>query len=221
MNTTRRQNFEKGPNSNGHVLIFAGPHGAGKDTLESQFTHSTPSASRIVRHITRKPSQTEVDGRDYHFVSDERFLDMVAEDAFIEHAQYVGVKSGTSYTEVNEKIERSRYASLSANFKDGLLLHHKLGALSVSNVCFFISPVSESDLHDNPTAYLESVRARMMGRARSSDLIEGRVAQAARYRELYLANQEKVVFIDNSDGRLTEAGKHIAQIALRLATSTD
>lgn len=219
MSSAFRENLEKSPN--GHVLIFAGPHGAGKDTLEAQFTATTPDASRIVRHITREPSQGEADGRDYHFVSDERFLDMVAEDAFIEHAQYVGVMSGTSYAEINEKIERSRYASLSANFKDGLLLHHKLGALSVSNVCFFISPVSESDLHDDPAAYLESVRARMAGRARSSDLIEGRVIQAARYRELYLANQERAVFVDNSDGRLTEAGRQIAETALRLAASTD
>lgn len=219
MNKVRRQNLEN--SSNGHVLVFAGPHGAGKDTLEAQFTRDTPGASRIVRHITRNPSPIEVDGRDYHFVSEERFLDMVAEDAFVEHAQYVGMMSGTSYAEIDEKLESSRYASLSANFRDGLLLHHRLGAACLSSVCFFISPVSERDLHDNPAVYLERVRARLVNRGRSSDLVEGRVAQAANYRELYLANKEDAVFIDNSDGQLEEAGRRIAQTALRLAASTD
>ena len=218
MNKAHRQNLENNPGR--HVLIFAGPHGAGKDTLETQFTRNTPDASRIVRHITRKPTPGEIEGRDYHFVSKENFLDMVTRNAFIEHARYVGVMSGTSYGEIDEKLEHSRYASLSANFKDGLSLHHKLGAQSLSSVCFFISPVSESDLHDSPVKYLETVRGRMVSRGRSSDLIEGRVMQAAKYRELYLSNQERAVFIDNSDGRLAEAGKHIAQTALKLATST-
>lgn len=219
MNTIRRQNLENG--SNGHVLIFAGPHGAGKDTLEAQFTRETPDASRIVRHITREPSPAEIDGRDYHFVSEDDFSGMVNEDAFVEHAQYVGMRSGTSYAEIDAKLERSKYASLSANFKDGLLLHRKFGALGLSRVCFFISPVSEVDFHDDPAMYLESVRARMAKRGRSSDLIEGRVIQAANYRELYIANADEAVYIDNSDGRLSEAGKLIAQTAVSLAASTD
>lgn len=214
MSSIHQHNPKRSPN--GHVLIFGGPHGAGKDTLEVQFTQNTPDASRIVRHITRDPSPTEVNGQDYHFVSPEYFLDMVAKGALIEYAQYIGVMSGTSHAEVNEKLENSRYASLSANFKDGLLLHRKLGAGLLSSVCFFISPVSESDLHDNPDIYLEKVRTRMLNRGRPSDLIEGRVKQAANYRELYIANRQEAIFIDNSDGRLEEAGKHIAKTALSL-----
>ncbi len=219
MSETYQQNLDDTPN--GHVLIFAGPHGAGKDTLEAQFTREQPNASRIVRHITREPAPSEVDGQDYHFVSEEHFLEMLARDAFIEHARYVGMMSGTSYAEFDDKLERSQYASLSANFKDGLLLHRKLGAQGLSSTCFFISPTSEADLHDNSEIYLESVRARMVNRGRSSDLIEGRLVQAANYRELYLASQEEAIYIDNSDGRLEEAGRLIAQTALSLTISTD
>jgi guanylate kinase len=213
------QNAENTPN--GHVLIFAGPHGAGKDTLEAQFTQHQPNASRIVRHITREPAPTETDGQDYYFVSEEHFLDMVARDAFVEHARYIGMMSGTSYAEFDDKLERSRYASLSANFKDGLSLHRKLGEQGLSSVCFFISPVSEAVLHDDSAAYLDSVRARMERRGRSSDLIEGRLVQAANYRELYLANQDEAVYVENSDGRLEEAGRRIAQTALSLTIATD
>ncbi len=203
------------------MLIFAGPHGAGKDTLEAQFTRDQPNASRIVRHITRQPSPTEIDGQDYHFVSEEHFLDMVAQDAFIEHARYIGMMSGTSYAEFDDKLERSRYASMSANFKDGLSLHRKLGERSLSSVCFFISPVPEDVLHNDPEAYQESVRARMVNRGRTSDLIEGRLAQAANYRDLYIANEEEAVYIDNSDGRLEEAGRLIAHTALNLTVVAD
>src|SRR5580700_8883410 len=159
------QNLEN--TSKEYVVIFGGAHGSGKDTLEARFTRSHPSASRIVRHITRKPAPNEVDGRDYYFVGEEHFLGMIATDAFIEYAQYVGMMSGTSYAELDDKLECSQYASLSANFRDGLLLHRKLGARGLSSVCFFVSPVSHADLYDSPTAYLEGVRARMLHRGRS------------------------------------------------------
>lgn len=214
-----QQNLEN--TTDGHVLIFAGPHGAGKDTLEARFTRNQPNASRIVRHITRQPAPTEVDGQDYYFVSEEHFLDMAAKNAFIEHERYVGMMSGTSIAELDKKLEASRYASLTANFKDGLSLHRKLGAQGLSSTCFFISPVSKDDLHDNPAAYLESIRARMAHRGRSSDLIEGRLIQASNYRELYIASREEAIFIDNSAGRLEEAGRLIAQTALSLLVSTD
>lgn len=219
MNKAPMQKSENIPS--GHALIFAGPHGAGKDTLEAQFTRSQPNASRIVRHITREPSSTEIDGHDYHFVSEEHFLDLAAKNAFVEHARYIGMMSGTSYAELDAKLEQSRYASMSANFRDGLSLHRKLGERGLSSTCFFISPVSEVELYDNPDVYLESVRARMVRRGRSSDLIEGRLVQAASYRELYIENREEAVYVDNSDGRLEEASRLIAQTALSLTISAD
>jgi len=200
----------------GHVLLFAGPHGAGKDTLAAQFSESHPGATRIVRHITRPPTPSEIDGQDYHFIDEARFLGMAAHGAFIEYAKYIGVMSGTSHTELTEKLQRSQFANLTSNFEDGLALHRKLGKRGLSSACFFISPVPEAVIRDGPDEYLEALRERLGSRRRPSDLIEGRLAKAAAYRDLYLANEEEAIYIDNSNGRLEEAGRAIAHAAFAL-----
>ena len=200
--------------AHGKVLIFAGPHGAGKDTLEALFTQSQPRATRIVRHITRPVDPDETDGKDYYFIDDGTFNGMADREEFIEYAAYVGCMSGTSLAEVKDKITRSEFASLTANFKDGFTLHRRLGALAMSNICFFISPCSREVMQDDPNLYLSLLRERMTNRGRSSDLIEGRLFRATQYRELYLANEADAVYINNSNGRVEDASRDIIRIAL-------
>jgi guanylate kinase len=206
--------------STGHVLIFAGPSGAGKDTLEARFRQHQRNASRIVRHSTRPPAASEVDGQDYHFVDEACFLDMIARDAFIEHARYIGAMSGTSYAELTDRVQQAEFANLTANFEDGLRLRRKLGSLGVSSLCLFISPVSEATMREGPDQYLGALRQRLLSRGRLSDLIEGRLVKAAAYRELYLANSEDAVYIANQDGCLPEATRAIARAAIAHAATT-
>lgn len=198
----------------GKVLVFAGPHGAGKDTLESEFRGRHPKAKRIVRHITRTPNASEQDGRDYHFIDDKTFTRMIDQGEFLEHATYVGVRSGTSKNEIAEKVERADHADLSANFEDGLTLHRKMGAMGLRAVCLFISPCPRTVLEDNPDEYLELLRERLVQRGRPADLIEGRLLRAVKYRELYLDNDRDVFYIDNSNGRISAATDDITKIAL-------
>lgn len=69
-------------------------------------------------------------------------------------------------------------------------------------------------MRSNPDDYINTLRSRMLQRARSSDLIEGRLVRAASYRELYIANEELATYVDNSDGELDRASRHIAAVAL-------
>jgi len=203
----------------GHVLLFAGPNGAGKDTIEAQFTDRHADATRIVRHITRPAAPTEVEGEDYHFVTESHFENMIGEDAFIEYAQYIGMRSGTSNAELDRAVRRARFANITANFEDGLTLYRKLGERGLSRVCFFISPVAYDVFNDDPDEYLAALRRRMSNRGRASDLVEARLVKAAQYRDLYLTRQEDVTYINNSDGQLEEAGRTIDHVAEALVIS--
>jgi guanylate kinase len=86
------------------LLILSSPSGAGKTTLTRMLMERCPDLSFSVSHTTRRPRANEVDGRDYHFVDRETFLELVARDAFLEWAEVHGNLYGTSMAEV----ERAR-----------------------------------------------------------------------------------------------------------------
>jgi len=200
----------------GHVLLFGGPNGAGKDTLERRFDESSPFSDRIVRHYTRAPHENEQDGVDYHFVSEQVFEGMIEEDDFLEHASYVGCRSGTSRSEINSCLERSPVSTLTANYEDALTIKGKLDDESVPNTCLFVSPCSEEKLIDEPKLYLDALRARMKSRGRTSDSIEGRLIKASEYRETYISNPSNSVYIDNSTGEIESALRNISQYVISL-----
>jgi len=147
----------------------------------------------------------EVDGRDYYFIDDETFDEMVAEGEFLEHATYPGSKSGTSYTEIGEKLQAASFATLTANFEDGFLLHQRLQEIQVPSHCFFVAPCSEATMIMNPEHYITILRKRMSNRGRGTDHIEGRLVMAMRYRDQYLQVRDHVTFIDNSQGQMIQA----------------
>lgn len=78
------------------ILVIVGESASGKSTLAKQFVKDNPSFSRIVTYTTRPKREGEIDGIDYHFVSDEVFDSMVKQGSFVEHASYRGWKYGTA-----------------------------------------------------------------------------------------------------------------------------
>ena len=80
------------------LLILAAPSGGGKSTLAKRLLAATPNMRLSVSHTTRTPRQGELDGRDYHFVSDEVFDRMVAEGAFAEWFPVHAHRYGTAHS---------------------------------------------------------------------------------------------------------------------------
>jgi len=72
---------------NGQLWVIAAPSGAGKTTLARKLVASNPSLKFSISYTTRPPRASEVDGRDYFFVPQAKFLEMVRDDAFLEHAR--------------------------------------------------------------------------------------------------------------------------------------
>lgn len=83
------------------LLIVSSPSGAGKTTLTRRLLQEFPGFRFSVSHTTRKPRATEVDGQDYHFVSEDEFQKLVATNRFAEWAEVHGNLYGTTVDEID------------------------------------------------------------------------------------------------------------------------
>jgi guanylate kinase len=82
------------------LLIVSSPSGAGKTTLTSALMQRCPGIRFSVSHTTRTPRSGEVDGREYHFVSRERFEQLIEAGSFLEWAVVHDNLYGTNQTEI-------------------------------------------------------------------------------------------------------------------------
>ena len=92
----------------GLLIILSSPSGAGKSTLARRLMGWDPTLTFSISATTRAPREGEVDGRDYHFLSEARFKQMVAEGAMLEHAHVFGNFYGSPAAPVRAAIESGR-----------------------------------------------------------------------------------------------------------------
>jgi len=83
------------------ILVITGPSGVGKGTLIKGLLELVPGLELAVSATTRKPREGEVNGVDYHFLSEADFDRRVAEGEFVEHAEYAGNRYGTLKSELS------------------------------------------------------------------------------------------------------------------------
>ena len=86
-------------------LIVSSPSGAGKTTLTTRLLASVPNLRFSVSHTTRRPRATEQDGREYHFVTRERFVELVKAGSFLEWAKVHDNLYGTSRAELTQAAD--------------------------------------------------------------------------------------------------------------------
>jgi guanylate kinase len=82
------------------VYVISGPSGCGKSTLIRRILASLDGVRFSVSHTTRERRRSEVEGKDYYFVTRERFLRLVEKAAFVEWAAVHGAYYGTSKKEL-------------------------------------------------------------------------------------------------------------------------
>src|SRR5580704_3720242 len=88
----------------GRLFVVAAPSGAGKTSLVKALMQRQPQIRFSVSYTTRKPRTGEVDGRDYHFVTQQRFAEMVEGGEFLEHAQVFDNYYGTGVEAVRTAL---------------------------------------------------------------------------------------------------------------------
>ncbi len=82
------------------LVTVSGPRGAGKETVVKALLDAIPGMHRIVPHTTRGLRPGERDGREYHFVSDLEFRELIGRDAFLWHGDIGPTqRSGTTLSE--------------------------------------------------------------------------------------------------------------------------
>src|SRR4051794_267904 len=70
----------------GNLFVIAGPSGGGKTSLVKALLAREPAIRLSISYTTRPPRPRDVEGVDYHFVDEAKFLAMKAQGEFLEHA---------------------------------------------------------------------------------------------------------------------------------------
>ncbi len=87
----------------GLLIIFSGPSGVGKGTVRQYFMQDESlNLAYSISMTTRKKRDNEQEGVDYFFVSEERFLQAIAQDELLEHANFVGNFYGSPRAYINQ-----------------------------------------------------------------------------------------------------------------------
>lgn len=92
--------------SRGEIFVISAPSGTGKNTLIHRVLSLLEGLEHSVSHTTRQARQGEEEGAPYYFVDRETFTAMIEEDAFLEWAEYNGNLYGTSFREVDSRLEQ-------------------------------------------------------------------------------------------------------------------
>jgi len=99
----KTSNDPSGHPPRGRIVVLSAPSGAGKSTLAQALLAQTPGMTRSITFTTRPKRLGEVDGRDYHFVSQEEFEVRIRQGDFLEFSTVHGHSYGTSRADVNRR----------------------------------------------------------------------------------------------------------------------
>jgi len=151
----------------GLLLVMSSPSGAGKTTLSRALLSSDHHIRMSVSVTTRPPRPGELDGKDYFFISKERFFEMRDNDELLEWAEVFGNLYGTPRLPVEDALSKGRDVLFDIDWQGTQQLEQALGD---DLVRIFILPPSTDELRD-----------RLIKRAQdSSSVVAKRMAEASR-----------------------------------------
>jgi guanylate kinase len=112
----------------GRLYVIAAPSGAGKTSLVKALMQREPKMRFSVSYTTRSPRPNEVDGRDYHFVTQVRFQEKIARNEFLEHAQVFDNFYGTGLPEVQADLTSGQLLLLEIDWQGARQVRARLPA---------------------------------------------------------------------------------------------
>ena len=87
------------------LIILTGPSGVGKGTVVKEILGKEKNFWLSISATTREPREGEKDGKNYYFLNQEKFKEMIEKNQFLEWAQFAGNYYGTPLSSVNMKIQ--------------------------------------------------------------------------------------------------------------------
>lgn len=128
----------------GLLIILSSPSGAGKSTLARRLRNWDSTLTFSVSATTRSPREGEVDGKDYFFLSEQEFRDLVESGGMLEHAHVFGHFYGSPAAPVKEAIEAGRDVLFDVDWQgEQQIRNSDLGKHALS---IFILPPSIAEL---------------------------------------------------------------------------
>ena len=184
----------------GNLFIVSAPSGAGKTSLVKALLSTNQDIALSVSYTSRAPRSGEVDGKDYHFVSREKFLSMAQQGDFLERAEVYGNFYGTS---------KSWISSQTAGGRDILLEIDWQGAQQVRSmfprcISVFILPPS-----------LQALQDRLNNRKQDSAEVIARRMASAREEVAHIGEFDYVIINDKLDEALQQLNAIVVAAALR------
>ncbi len=172
----------------GLLIVVSAPSGCGKGTILGEVLKD-PSYYYSVSATTREPREGEVDGTHYRFMTREQFEALIAEDAFLEHAEYCHNYYGTLSAPIEENRAQGRNVILEIEVQGAM----QIRALCPDAVFVFIAPPS-----------IETLRERLTNRGTEKpEVIAERVAQAEEEMK-HMRNYDYVVVNDALDEAIAD-----------------
>ena len=189
----------------GKVILFTAPSGAGKTTIVKHLLHTNPKLDFSISACTRdKRGRSEVNGKDYYFITPEEFRQKIEQDAFVEWEEvYEGAFYGTLKSEIERIWGQGKHVVLDVDVKGGIKIKefYKDRALAI-----FVKPPS-----------LEVLAQRLQARQTdSASSISSRLFKAKF--ELSFENKFDAIIVNES---LEDAFRQAEQLVAEFIQDTD
>ena len=127
----------------GIIIILSSPSGAGKTTLVKKIAIEN-NFKISISHTTRKPRSNEENGKDYYFVSENEFTNLIKKEEFLEYAKVFENLYGSSKSKVIENLKNGENVIFDIDWQGTEQIKEK--KLSFKLISFFILPPSKIEL---------------------------------------------------------------------------
>jgi guanylate kinase len=128
--------------SKGRIIVLSSPSGCGKSTVANRLLEEIPTLRRSISYTTRDPRTGEKDGKDYHFVSQAEFEEMVKAGKFLEWEKVYGNFYGTSLEQIQDYVNKGLDVLLVIDVKGGKNIKSRIP----EGILIFLEPPSVEEL---------------------------------------------------------------------------
>jgi len=184
----------------GNLFIVSAPSGAGKTSLVNALLSSNKDIDLSISYTSRPPRPGETNGKDYHFISRERFLSMAQQGDFLESAEVYGNFYGTSQSWITTEIANGRDILLEIDWQGAMQVRDKFPKC----ISIFILP---------PT--IQALKDRLNGRKQDSAEVIARRIASAKEDVTHVAEFDYVIINDKLDEALQQLNAVVVAAGLR------
>lgn len=131
-------------NKSGTLFIIAAPSGAGKTSLVTALIEQTENLLVSISHTTRRPRPGEVNGQAYHFVSEDKFQELLQQNRFLEYARVFNNYYGTSREWVERTLAQGKNIILEIDWQGA----RQVSSVLRNSVSIFILPPDYNSLRE-------------------------------------------------------------------------